>query len=181
MVVFFGWQFASGPVIYWVTQSNYSVVQQWFITGWGSMKDWVPQLPDLPEHKRLGFQPPRNFDDVVVVTGEGAPPKSGAMGWLQKRMEEAQAQQAARANQKPGSSTSSSSSSSSDESKTPKGPRPLKKDSPLAKSQRQRERAAAGSEGSVAAESSNGQSDSNGARPRSVPRRSRPTKPSGDS
>ena len=35
-VVFFGWSFAAGPVLYWATQSVYSVVQQWFITGWGS-------------------------------------------------------------------------------------------------------------------------------------------------
>ncbi len=59
MVVVFGWGFASGPVIYWVTQSVYSVVQQWFITGWGSMSDWIPGLPELPEHKRLGYRPPR--------------------------------------------------------------------------------------------------------------------------
>ena len=42
MVVFFGWNFASGAVLYWVTQSVYTVVQQWFITGWGSLKDWFP-------------------------------------------------------------------------------------------------------------------------------------------
>jgi YidC/Oxa1 family membrane protein insertase len=35
-VVFFGWSFAAGPVLYWATQSVYSVVQQWFITGWGN-------------------------------------------------------------------------------------------------------------------------------------------------
>ena len=93
MVVFFGWGFASGPVIYWVTQSVYSVIQQWFITGWGSMKDWAPFLLELPEHKRLGYRPPRDLDDVVVVTGgEPAKPK-GFMGWMQAKAEEAQAQQ----------------------------------------------------------------------------------------
>jgi YidC/Oxa1 family membrane protein insertase len=96
MVVVFGWSFDSGPVIYWVTQSMYSVVQQWFITGWGSMKDWFPWLPELPDHRRLGYVVPRNIDDVVVVSG--GPPKEhkGVQGWLMKRMEEAQKQQAER-------------------------------------------------------------------------------------
>lgn len=96
-VVLFGWNFASGPVIYWVTQSIYSVVQQWLITGWGSMLDWFPFLPDLPEHRRLGYRPPRDPSEFVVVSEDGTPirPK-GVMGWFQSKMDEAQAQQAAR-------------------------------------------------------------------------------------
>jgi YidC/Oxa1 family membrane protein insertase len=96
-VVLFGWGFASGPVIYWVTQSIYSVVQQWLITGWGSMKDWFPWLPELPEHRRLGYRPPRDPSEFVVLSEDGTPirPK-GVMGWFQSKMEEAQAQQAAR-------------------------------------------------------------------------------------
>jgi hypothetical protein len=91
MVVFFGWGFASGPVIYWVTQSIYSVVQQWLIAGWGAMKDWIPGLPELPEHRQLGYKAPRNLDDVVVVTGDGAKPQhSGIMGWMQRKADEAQ-------------------------------------------------------------------------------------------
>ena len=94
MVIVFGWTFAAGPVLYWATQSVYSVVQQWLITGWGSLREWVPWLPEMPEHRRLGYRPPRPVEDVVVMSGEdGAPPKAtGAMGWLQKRMEEAQKQ-----------------------------------------------------------------------------------------
>ncbi len=64
-VVLFGWGFASGPVIYWVTQSVYSVIQQWLITGWGSMKDWFPWLPEMPEHRRLGYKPPRDPSEFV--------------------------------------------------------------------------------------------------------------------
>ena len=94
MVVIFGWQFAAGPVIYWVTQSAYSVVQQWFITGWGSLGAWLPWLPELPEHRRLGYQPPRNLDDVVV--GGGAAERKGIGGWMQRKMEEAQKQAAER-------------------------------------------------------------------------------------
>ncbi len=99
MVVIFGWQFAAGPVIYWVAQSAYSVVQQWFITGWGSLGAWLPWLPELPEHHRLGYQAPRNLDDVVVVGGAAAAPKTGFQGWMQRKMEEAQKQAAERQQQ----------------------------------------------------------------------------------
>lgn len=93
MVVIFGWTFDSGPVIYWVTQSVYSVVQQWLIAGWGSMKDWFPRLPDLPEHRQLGYRAPRNLDEVVVVSGEPRK-QTGVMGWMQKKADEAQATRA---------------------------------------------------------------------------------------
>jgi hypothetical protein len=98
MVIIFGWSFASGPVIYWATQSVYSVIQQWFITGWGSLKDWLPWLPEMPEHRRLGYHPPRDLDDVVVVSGDAAAarPQKGIQGWLMKRMEDAQKQAAER-------------------------------------------------------------------------------------
>ena len=92
-VVFFGWSFAAGPVLYWATQSVYSVIQQWFITGWGSVLKWVPFLPELPEHRRLGYRPPRSLDEVVVVSGDGQPVYApGPMGWMQRKMEEAQRQ-----------------------------------------------------------------------------------------
>lgn len=112
MVVVFGWTFDSGPVIYWVAQSAYSVVQQWLIAGWGSMKDWFPRLPDLPEHRQLGYKAPRNLDDVVVVSGE---PKqqTGVMGWMQRKADEAQAQRARMEEERKGKAGGSSSSSSS--------------------------------------------------------------------
>jgi YidC/Oxa1 family membrane protein insertase len=94
-VILFGWNFAAGPVLYWVAQSIYSVAQQWIITGWGSMLEWAPWLPELPEHKRLGYRPPRNLDDVVVLGGDGgATVKAGGIqGWFQAQMEKAQAAQ----------------------------------------------------------------------------------------
>jgi len=92
-VVFFGWSFAAGPVLYWATQSVYSVVQQWFITGWGNFTKWAPFLPELPEHRRLGYRPPRDLDAVVVVSGDGQPVFApGPMGWFQRKMDEAQRQ-----------------------------------------------------------------------------------------
>jgi YidC/Oxa1 family membrane protein insertase len=89
MVVLFGWNFAAGPVLYWATQSIYSVVQQWFITGWGSLGEWFPWLPELPDHRRLGYQEPRKIEDVMVVSGQPVEQK-GFSGWLNKRMQEAQ-------------------------------------------------------------------------------------------
>ena len=89
MVIVFGWNFSSGPVIYWVTQAIYSVVQQWLITGWGSFGTWFPFLPELPEHRRLGYQVPRKPEDVVVVSGEAAQGK-GISAWINRKMMEAQ-------------------------------------------------------------------------------------------
>jgi YidC/Oxa1 family membrane protein insertase len=114
MVVVFGINFASGPVIYWAVQSMYSVVQQWFITGWGSLGAWFPWLPELPEHRRLGYQAPRNLDDVVVVSSE-VPQKTGFQGWMARKMEEAQQNAAERQNQAQQGTTSSASSSASAE------------------------------------------------------------------
>ncbi|HEV2129165.1 MAG TPA: YidC/Oxa1 family membrane protein insertase [Thermomicrobiales bacterium] len=93
MVVLFGWTFAAGPVIYWATQSVYSVIQQWFITGWGSLGEWFPWLPELPEHRRLGYREPKPLDEVVVVGGAAAQQKTGFQGWMQRKMEEAQERQ----------------------------------------------------------------------------------------
>jgi len=173
MVIFFGWGFASGPVIYWVTQSVYSVVQQWFITGWGSLKDWLPMLPEMPEHRRLGYRAPRDLDDVVVMSGEGAVvQKTGAMGWLQKRMEEAQAQQNAKTGNVIDAKTST-------DTTAPKGQRPVKKGSPTAKTHKQRAlEAQAAANGNASNGDSADQPSSNGTQPRPIPKKSRPSRPS---
>lgn len=92
MVVIFGWNFPAGVVLYWATQSIYSVVQQWFITGWGAVGDWAPWLPELPEHRRLGHRKPSTAN--VVLSGEPVEQR-GVMGWMQrqaKQMEEKQAE-----------------------------------------------------------------------------------------
>jgi YidC/Oxa1 family membrane protein insertase len=91
-VIFFGWNFAAGPVLYWAAQSVYSVIQQWFITGWGRMLEWLPWLPELPEHRRLGYRPPRDLNEVVVMSDQQPVFAPGPMGWLQRKMDEAQKQ-----------------------------------------------------------------------------------------
>lgn len=99
MIVVFGWTFAAGPVLYWAAQSVYSVIQQWFITGWGNLGEWFPWLPELPDHRRLGYRPPRDPEDVVVVSGAAgaaAPQQKGFQGWMMRKMEAAQEQAQAR-------------------------------------------------------------------------------------
>ena len=114
-VVIFGWSFAAGPVLYWATQSVYSVLQQWFITGWGRLMEWAPWLPELPEHRRLGYRPPRDLDEVVVVSGDGQPVYGpGPMGWFQRKMNEAQKQAMERAGLQTQAPTNSGSDGHSD-------------------------------------------------------------------
>ena len=87
--VLFGWSFISGAVLYWVSQGVYGITQQWFMTGWGRLNDWIPNLPQLPEHKRLGYRPPRDLDAIDV--SDAAPAKQGIVGkWWNKQLEHAQ-------------------------------------------------------------------------------------------
>jgi YidC/Oxa1 family membrane protein insertase len=83
MVIVIGWTFAAGPVLYWTVSALYSVIQQWFITGWGSMKDWFPWLPELPDTKRLGYVDPEVRRAKAAQSGQ-----SGFFGILNKKMEE---------------------------------------------------------------------------------------------
>jgi len=92
MVVVFGWTFASGAVLYWATQSVYSVVQQWLITGWGSLKNWFPWLEkaELPEHRRLGHRKqPLERKEIV-----GEVQQKGLMGYMARQAKEAEQRRA---------------------------------------------------------------------------------------
>ncbi len=84
MVVLFGWKFASGPVIYWAVSAVYSAVQQWFITGWGSMLDWMPFLPDLPEHRRLGYETP---EKRAARKAKAGTEQTGLFGMLNRQIQ----------------------------------------------------------------------------------------------
>lgn len=83
MVIVIGWTFPAGPVLYWTISALYSVIQQWFITGWGSLKDWMPWLPELPETKRLGYVDPEVRKAKAAQAGN-----SGFFGIINKKMEE---------------------------------------------------------------------------------------------
>ena len=41
----FGWVAAAGLALYWATQAAFGAVQQYFLTGWGALRDWFPILP----------------------------------------------------------------------------------------------------------------------------------------
>jgi YidC/Oxa1 family membrane protein insertase len=87
-VVLFGWTFASGSVVYWVTQSIYGIIQQWFITGWGKINDFVPGLPELPEHKRLGYHAPRDLE-AIDLTNLPKKKSNPFSSWWERQMEQA--------------------------------------------------------------------------------------------
>jgi YidC/Oxa1 family membrane protein insertase len=80
-VVAIGWVFPSGPVLYWAVSALYSVVQQWFITGWGSLLEWFSFLPDLPEHRRLGYETPEKRAARIAA----AKNKGGLTGLLNRQ------------------------------------------------------------------------------------------------
>lgn len=44
MTLLIGYQFPSGLVIYWLIFSLASVVQQYFISGWGGLQPWIKRL-----------------------------------------------------------------------------------------------------------------------------------------
>jgi YidC/Oxa1 family membrane protein insertase len=100
MVIFFGWSFAAGPVIYWATQSIFSAVQQYFITGWGSLREWLPFLPEVTRYTPP--LPDAIEEDKVIVTGsdEGsrpAPTGGGLWGLLNRQIQKVEEQRQATA------------------------------------------------------------------------------------
>lgn len=102
-VIIFGWGFPSGLVLYWATQSIFGAVQQYFITGWGALRDWIPFLPEV-----IRYTPP-DPDEVdeskVIVSGaEGAHPvmpQRGFWGLISKQMEKVEQQRAVTEQGKP--------------------------------------------------------------------------------
>ncbi|MEZ4499672.1 MAG: membrane protein insertase YidC [Thermomicrobiales bacterium] len=164
-VVLFGWGFASGPVLYWVTQSVYSVVQQWLITGWGAMLDWFPWLPDLPEHRRLGYRPPRDEAELEALAASGAASHGRVMGWFQAKMDEAQKQQAERLAAKNGKAPAAEPVSPSSEKPVP------------AKSSSQRPQAKKSKKGGTTAPVADVAGEGNGAIDEPAPRRSNAAPP----
>jgi hypothetical protein len=105
-VVFFGWELRAGPVLYWATQSVYSVVQQWFITGWGNFIKWATvSCPSCRSTGVWATGPPRDlglggrrqwrWSSQVLAPGP--------MGWLQRKMEDAQKQALERSGGQPAS------------------------------------------------------------------------------
>lgn len=153
-VVLFGLNFASGAVVYWVAQSIYGIIQQWFITGWGKLNEYIPRLPELPEHKRLGYKPPRDLDEIASM-----PPKEkGLFGrWWAKQMEQAQQISEERKGAAGGGSTGSArtataTSATRRPTTTSKSERPYSRNSPKGRMLAEQAKRAAADEDALAAD-----------------------------
>lgn len=78
-VIFFGWSFYSGLVLYWATQSVFSAVQQYYITGWGALREWLPFLPEVVRYTPP--DPDEIDEEKVIVTGaDGSPVQANGGG-----------------------------------------------------------------------------------------------------
>jgi len=96
-VIIFGWSFPSGLVLYWATQSVFGAVQQYFITGWGALRDW---LPFLPEVMRYTPPDPDLIDETALVAradGQSPALKRGFWGAVSRQIEKVEEQRVTQA------------------------------------------------------------------------------------
>jgi YidC/Oxa1 family membrane protein insertase len=80
MIVFIGWNFPAGPVVYWVTQSVFGIVQQYFVSGWGALRDWLPFLPE----RKVREKEPEPRPQITSEQGEPAERR----GWFWRMMDQ---------------------------------------------------------------------------------------------
>jgi YidC/Oxa1 family membrane protein insertase len=56
MITIFGWSVAAGLALYWMVSSIFQAVQQYFVTGWGSLGSLIPGLgSSAPEQKKTSM------------------------------------------------------------------------------------------------------------------------------
>ena len=95
-VIIFGWGFPSGLVLYWATQSVFGAVQQYFVTGWGALREWLPFLPEL-----VRYTPPDPDlidDSALVAKTDGTRNlRGGFWGAISKQIEKVEEQRVAQA------------------------------------------------------------------------------------
>jgi hypothetical protein len=89
-IIFISWGFPAGTVIYWAFSSIFGAVQQYFITGFGTLPDlpglgWLPRKPvELPT-------PIRPRSEIVGPDGVPLPPaKRGMMARMMEKAIQAQ-------------------------------------------------------------------------------------------
>jgi YidC/Oxa1 family membrane protein insertase len=82
-IVFISANFAAGTVIYWAFSSLFGAVQQYFITGFGSLPD-LPGLGFLPRKPLVPPAPPARPLDGAAKS------KGGVMTWMMSKAQEAQ-------------------------------------------------------------------------------------------
>ncbi len=86
MIVFIGWTFPAGAVIYWVTQSLVGVVQQYITSGWGGLRQWLPFLPERKQEEKKPRRKPRDVEEP----SSPAPQQRGWFWRIMDRMSEMQ-------------------------------------------------------------------------------------------
>jgi YidC/Oxa1 family membrane protein insertase len=64
---YIGFTFNQGAVLYWVAGSVFSIVQQYFISGFGSLQNYLPFLPE-----RKGLFPPAAPIAATATAAVGA-------------------------------------------------------------------------------------------------------------
>lgn len=111
LVLVFGWNFLAAMVLYWAVQAIFSAVQQYFITGWGSLSDIFPFLP-------VKMEKPRELKPITTPVKQ-----SRLQQFLQQGMAAQQERQAAATNE--GTAPSSSTSAPKQQQLRPDG-RPQK-------------------------------------------------------
>ena len=92
-IVFISAGFASGMVIYWAFSSLFGAVQQWFITGFGSLPD-MPGMGFLPR-KPIALPTPLHPDQIAANVGK----RKGVMARMMEKAVDAQEAQKATASQ----------------------------------------------------------------------------------
>jgi YidC/Oxa1 family membrane protein insertase len=83
-ILFIGWNFTSGLVLYWIISSVFQAVQQYFVTGWGSLLT-VPNL--MPKNGGSAFSS-NGAVSTTTNTGESVREKTGAQRTKQAENED---------------------------------------------------------------------------------------------
>ncbi len=80
--LFIGWTFPAGLALYWCVSTGFSAVQQYFISGWGSLFVGVPGMEHLvPAPKELPALPARTPSTARALTS-GAPAQPAGEGGI---------------------------------------------------------------------------------------------------
>ena len=157
LVLVFGWTFLAAMVLYWAAQAVYSAVQQYFITGFGSLTDIFPFLPKKVEKVR---------ELKMIDPSQRKPP-----GRFARMLQEAQAQQGA--NRPPGEGDDAG--DKGDDGGQPVKPRPRQPLSPSGRPPRGSTVSISGSGGSTPTQRGTKGSDTNRAASRTKGAEPRPT------
>ena len=83
-ILFIGWNFTSGLVLYWIISSAFQAVQQYFVTGWGSLLT----VPNLMPKSGGSASSSNGAVSTTTNTGESVREKTGAQRTKQTENED---------------------------------------------------------------------------------------------